>query len=178
MNFQETFMSIVKSGLPLQAKLDALKAEFETNVAPPAVVQTLHRATDELIASGAQSRAIRVGDTAPAFILPDADGQLVSSEALLAKGALVVTFYRGAWCPYCNIDLRALEEARPEIEARGASLVAVSQQTAPNSRKSQRQNDLAFPILGDHGGQVAAEFGIRGLCPATFVKFTRRWGPT
>ena len=161
MTFQETFASIAQSGLPLQAKLDAFKSEFDTNLAPPAAVEALHRSVNELIASGAQSRALKVGDLAPEFTLPDVNSNPVSSKVLLAKGPLVVTFYRGAWCPFCNFDLSALEEARSELEARGASLVAISQQTAANSRKSQRQNGLGFPILGDHGGEIAARFGVR-----------------
>lgn len=165
MSFQETLATIAKSGLPLQGKLDALRAEFETHLATPLVVDALHRATEELIASGAQERALKAGDIAPEFTLPDADGRLVSSKALLAKGPLVVTFYRGVWCPYCNFDLTALEEARAEIEARGASLVAISQQTAANSRKSQRQNALGFPILSDTGGETAAQFGVRWTVP-------------
>lgn len=165
MTLQETLTKIAKSGLPLQGNLDALKVEFETNLAPPAAVEVLHRATEELIASGAQNRALKAGEMAPEFTLPDPDGNSVSSKALLAKGPLVLTFYRGAWCPYCNFDLSALEEARSEIEARGATLVAVSQQTAPNSRKSQRQNGLGFPILGDHGGVIAAQFGVRWSLP-------------
>lgn len=165
MNFQETFAHILQSDLPLQGKLDAFKVEFDTRLAPSVAVEALHRSVDELIASGAPGRALKVGDIAPAFTLPDADGNPVSSEALLAKGPIVVTFYRGVWCPYCNFELTALEQARPEIEARGASLVAISQQLAPNSRKSQRQNGLGFPILGDHGGDVAAQFNLRWTLP-------------
>ena len=165
MTLQETLAAIAKSGLPLQGKLDALKFEFEANFAPAAAVEALHRSTAELIASGAPSRALKVGDLAPEFTLPDFDGNPVSSQALLGKGPLVVTFYRGVWCPYCNFDLTALEEARSEIVSRGASLVAISEQTAPNSRKSQRQNGLGFPILGDHGGEIAARFGVRWTLP-------------
>ncbi|UDL96704.1 AhpC/TSA family protein [Lichenihabitans sp. PAMC28606] len=151
--------------MPLQGKLDALRAAFDAG-APPAAVEALHRATDELIASGAQNRALKAGDVAPKFTLPDADGNPVSSKTLLARGPLVATFYRGAWCPFCNFDLSALEEGRSQLEARGASLVAISQQTAPNSRKSQRQNGLGFPILVDHGGAIAAQFGVRWTLPA------------
>ena len=165
MNFQETFAHIMQSDLPLQGKLDAFKVEFDTRLAPPAAVEALHRSVDELIASGAPDRALKVGDVAPEFTLPDTDGNPVSSKVLLAKGPLVVTFYRGVWCPFCNLDLTALEEARSEIESRGASLVAISQQTAPNSRKFQRQNGLGFPILGDHGGEIAAQFGVRWTLP-------------
>ena len=120
---------------------------------------------NELIASGAPEKALKAGDAAPAFILPDAEGRPVSSEALLTRGPLVVTFYRGVWCPYCNFDLQALEAARGDIETRGASLVAISQQTPANSRKSQRQNTLGFPILSDKGGEVAAQYRVRWTAP-------------
>jgi len=72
-----------------------------------------------------------------------------------------VSFYRGVWCPYCNLELQALQSVFPEITARGASLVAISPQTAPNSRKSQRDNKLSFPILSDPKSEVANAFGIR-----------------
>src|SRR6185312_11184161 len=104
---------------------------------------------------------LRAGDAAPDFTLDDADGHSVSSRELLVDGPLVVSFYRGVWCPYCNMDLQALEEVRPNIETRGAKLVAISPQTAPNSRKSQRNNKLGFPILSDPGNKVAAAFGLR-----------------
>jgi peroxiredoxin len=165
MSFQETFTKILQSGLPLQGKLDAFKIEFDTRLAPPAAVEALHRSVDELIASGAPDRALKVGDFAPEFTLPDPDGNPVSSRELLAKGPLVVSFYRGVWCPYCNFELTALEQVRSAIEAKGATLVAISQQLAPNSRKSQRQNGLGFPILGDHGGEVGARFGLRWTLP-------------
>jgi peroxiredoxin len=151
--------------MSLQDKLDAFKVEFETKLAPAAAVAVMHRVTDELIASGQAKRALKAGDRAPEFTLPDPDGKPVASRDLLAKGPLVVTFYRGAWCPYCNFDLQALEQARLEIEARGASLIAVSPQTAANSRKSQRSNKLGFPIVGDKGGELADKFGLRWHLP-------------
>jgi len=151
--------------MTLQAKLDAFKADFEAgkppyNV-PHAVIETMHRATADLIASGAADKALKAGDEAPSFTLRDADGHPVSSADLLRKGPLVVSFYRGVWCPYCNMELQALEAAKPEFEKLGASLVAISPQTAPNSRKSVRQNNLTFPILSDAKGEVAAAFGLR-----------------
>ena len=151
--------------MSLQDRLDALRTKFEAEMAPPAVVAVLHRVTADLIASGQAERALKAGDHAPAFELPDPDGKIVSSRDLLAHGPLVLTFYRGAWCPFCNLDLQALEAARPDIEARGASLIAISQQTAANSRKSQRSNNLGFPIVGDKGGELASEFGLRWNLP-------------
>ena len=130
----------------------------------------MHRATAELIASGQAQRALKAGDRAPEFALNDPDGNQVSSAELLARGPLVVSFYRGVWCPYCNLDLQALQQALPEITSRGASLVAISPQTAPNSRKSQRDNKLSFPILSDTRSEVANAFGIRFALPDYLVE--------
>ncbi len=176
MTIQETIASLTASSLPLQGKLDGLRTEFETKIAPPAVVDALHRAIDELIASGAADKALKAGDVAPSFVLPDLDGKLVSSRDLLARGPLVLTFYRGVWCPYCNFDLQALEAARAGLEARGATLVAISQQTAPNSRKAQRQNNLGFPILSDKGGEVGAKFGVRWTAPEYLRQIHKQLG--
>ena len=160
--------------MSLQAKLDAFKADFEAGrlslKVPPSVIETMHRGTAELIASGAAGRAKKAGDKAPAFALKDPEGNVVSSAELLKKGPLVLSFYRGVWCPYCNMELQALEAARPEFEKLGASLVAISPQTAPNSRKSVRQNGLHFPILSDVQGAVGAAFGLRFALPGYLVE--------
>ncbi len=160
--------------MTLQAKLDAFKADFEAgkppyNV-PPSVIETMRRATAELIASGAAARALKAGDKAPAFTLNDPEGQPVSSADLLAKGPLVISFYRGVWCPYCNMELQALQAALPTFDQLNASLVALSPQTAVNSRKSVRQNALGFPILSDTHNNVADAFGLRFELPDYLVE--------
>jgi peroxiredoxin len=175
-SLQDPLATIAKSGLPLQGKLDALKVEFETKMAPPEVVAVMHRVTNELIASGQAKRALKAGDPAPGFVLPNPEGKMVSSSDLLAKGPLVVTFYRGIWCPYCNFDLVALEAARAEMEQRGGTLVAISQQTAANSRKSQRANSLGFPILIDSGGTLSEKFGIRWVVPDSLKQVHKQLG--
>jgi thiol-disulfide isomerase/thioredoxin len=148
----------------LQDKLDAFKADFESGrfpVKPPReALDTMHRATAELIASGQAQRARKAGDVAPEFTLTDPDGKPVSSRDLLAKGPLVVSFYRGVWCPYCNLELQALQEALPEIAARGASLVAISPQTAPNSRKSR----APFTAGGRTAGANSSARGSNRSC--------------
>ena len=95
---------------------------------------------------------------------------------MLRRGPLVLTFYRGVWCPYCNLDLQALEEAAADIRAAGASLIAISQQTAPNSRKSQRDNKVSYPILGDRGGELANAFGIRWKSPEALQAIYKQLG--
>lgn len=162
--------------MSLQDKLDAFRAEVEGKKAPPHVVAVMHKATADLIASGQADRAIKAGARAPKFALPNAHGQLVRSSDLLAKGPLVLTFYRGIWCPYCNIDLQAIEAAADEIRALGASLVAISPQTAANRRKSERENGLTFPILSDHGNSIANEFGLRFRLPDDLIAVYRGFG--
>ncbi|WP_224360268.1 peroxiredoxin-like family protein [Hyalangium versicolor] len=155
--------------MSLQDRLDALKADFKAGRFPliPTHEQLalMERATAELIASGQAGRARKAGDIFPDFTLLDPDRKPVSSRELLAKGPLVVSFYRGVWCPYCNLELQALEAALPELQARGTNLVAISPQTAPNSRRSQRENKLSFPILTDPKSELARELGLRFALP-------------
>jgi peroxiredoxin len=163
--------------MSLQDKLDAFRKNFEAGGppynAPAWIHEPMHRATADLIASGAAGRAAKVGDKAPAFSLKSAENNQVSSAELLAQGPLVVTFYRGVWCPYCNMDLQALQAALPSLENYGAKLVAISPQTAANSRRSMRENQLTFPILSDPRNDVAAAFGLRFKLPDDLVDLYR-----
>jgi peroxiredoxin len=163
--------------MSLQDKLDAFRTNFEAGGAPynaPAWIhEPMHRATDELIASGQADRAAQAGDKAPAFTLKDADGNAHSSAALLAQGPLVVTFYRGVWCPYCNMDLQALEASLPVLQKYGAKLVAISPQAPVNSRRSARENKVSFPILSDPHNEVADAFGLRFKLPDYLIELYR-----
>ncbi|WP_254070344.1 redoxin domain-containing protein [Acidisphaera sp. L21] len=105
--------------MALQDKLDSIKAAFVAKV-PADIRAIMDGGTDALIATGQAERAVKAGDRAPSFILPDPDGKLVASADLLLHGPLVVTFYRGAWCPYCNTELQALEENAAQIRGMGA----------------------------------------------------------
>jgi peroxiredoxin len=155
--------------MSLQEKLDAFKADFKGGkgpyFAPPEIHPVMERATAELIASGQARRALKAGEVAPAFTLDNPDGKPVSSTELLKRGPLVISFYRGVWCPYCNLELQALEEALAAFKEQGANLIAISPQNAANSRKSVRTNHLSFPILSDTNNAVAAAFGIRFALP-------------
>src|SRR5437868_8416556 len=164
--------------MSLQAKLDAFKADYEAGKppysVPRTVIETMHRATAELIESGAAQRAKKAGDIAPSFSLNDPEGNVVNSTDLLKGGPLIVSFYRGVWCPYCNMELQALQEALPEVRRLGASLVAISPQSAVNSRKSARHNSVEFPILSDPGNEVAAAFGLRFRLPDYLIELYKQ----
>ena len=104
--------------------------------------------------------ALAAGDRAPDFELGNAAGAPVRLTELLTRGPVVLTFYRGAWCPYCNAQLRGLQEALPEIEALGASLVAVSPQLPDGSLELIEENALTFEVLSDLESRVAGKYGI------------------
>lgn len=146
--------------MTLQDKLDAFKETFKTQV-PAEALEAFGRSTQELIDSGQAERALQAGDQVPDFVLTDSDRNEVSLKDLLADGPVVLSFYRGVWCPYCNIELQALEEVATDIRERGATLVAISMQGASDSNKSQEQNKLSFPILTDKAGELANKFGLR-----------------
>src|SRR5215470_15641351 len=142
----------------LQDKLDALKAGCLAKTSPE-VTLVRQRAVDRL--AGLAERAMQAGEQAPAFQLRDGYGEAFSSREALRRGPMVLVFYRGRWCPYCNIDLRAFEAASRDLHSLGASLVVVSQQTPDNSLETQRCNGLSFASLVDAGGKVADSFGLR-----------------
>lgn len=128
--------------------------------APAEIREMMARADLDLAASGIVEKAKRAGDAAPDFALPDAHGAAVSLAALLKNGPVVASFYRGGWCPYCNLELRALQRSLPELKELGASLVAISPQTPDESLSTAEKNALAFPVLSDTGSKTARAFGI------------------
>ena len=143
----------------LEQQLAAFKAEFARSA--PADRHALYETKiEELRASFAMEKAIGVDALAPDFTLPDAQGTPVAMSELLRLGPVVVTFYRGGWCPYCNIQLRAYQAALPEITALGARLAAISPQLPDGSLATATKNELTFDILSDVGNEVARSFGL------------------
>jgi peroxiredoxin len=110
--------------------------------------------------TGIGKNAKQVGDLAPAIVLPDVHGRAFDVATLLAKGPVVVTFYRGGWCPYCNLELKAYQDALPRIVAAGASLVAISPEKPDDSVSTAEKNGLTFAVLSDVGQKVGKAFGL------------------
>ena len=106
------------------------------------------------------SHALKVGDDAPDFLLPDADGRLHSSEQLRRKGPLVLSFFRGGWCPFCTAELCALQAAKDELESVGATLVVVTPETRDFPRQLKRSLGLDLKVLSDVDYGVAVLYGV------------------
>ena len=120
----------------------------------------MERHIAHLAVTGFGQRGKKVGDRAPAIVLPDAHGKRFDVASLLAKGPVVVIFYRGGWCPYCNLELRAYQSLLPRFAAAGASLVAISPEKPDDSVSTAEKNELTFPVLSDIGHSVGKAFGI------------------
>lgn len=139
--------------MTLQQELDARRAEF-TATATPERIAAYQRGVDELAADGIATRAVQAGESAPDFTLRNHRGEAVSLSRLLEQGPVVLSFYRGGWCPYCNLQLRAYQRVLPEIAALGARLVAVSPEAPDNTLNTAEKNALAFDVLSDVDGAV------------------------
>ncbi len=145
--------------MPLAQQLEELTAKLRSLV-PAERHAIIDRAIAELATPGLAERALKTGDKAASFELPDGDGMIWRSEDLLRSGPLVVVFYRGRWCAYCNTQLAALQEVHKQIAAAGASLVAISPQTQKHSYMTRDMHGLRFPVLSDAGNHVARKFGL------------------
>jgi len=146
--------------MKLQDSLDKLKIRIEDSL-PVEYVNIMHQGTHDLEASGLGSGVLKVGDKAPEFILSNQKGDLISSKELLKKGPLVITYYRGIWCPYCNTDLANLKRYKDKIEAEGATMLSISPQKAAHNKQIIEQQGLNFDLLSDAQNNVAAQFGLR-----------------
>jgi len=132
----------------------------------PAATQAINdRAVEEFRQGRLAEQALKVGDKAPEFTLPDVNGNPVSSAELLAKGPLIIAFLRGRWCPFCCGTVEAWQAMLPQVKQKGATLVAISPMTSKQADFMRDQHKLLFPILSDERNQVAAQFGVAYTVP-------------
>lgn len=125
----------------------------------------------EVFQSGAN--ALAVGQQAPEFELPNPQGDPVSLSSWLVKGPVVVTFYRGNWCPYCNLQLRAMQQQLPALRRLNAELIAITPQLPDESLTQIDQASLEFPVLSDQDARVAAEYGVAWKVPELILEHMR-----
>lgn len=145
--------------MSLEQRLQAVTREARATV-PAAFFDVYERFLAQLKAGGAVDAALGVGDPLPEFLLPNAEGRLVSSSDLASEGPLVISFFRGPWCPYCMMELAALQEALPEIVEAGGKLVAITPEVGGLALRLKRERNLGFDLLSDPDNGVGLQFGV------------------
>jgi peroxiredoxin len=148
----------------LAERLGSIREKYR-KMLKPELAERLERHIEDLRRDGSVARALKAGDRAPAFTLSDQRGVEVSSARLLANGPLVVSFYRGTWCPYCNEEVSALASVYDRMRAMGAELVTITPQSAENAQNYLTQHPVPFAILVDPDAKVAEAFGLAYTFP-------------
>jgi peroxiredoxin len=143
----------------LKDNIDAYNAQKKAKV-PAEILATMAQATNDLKHSGIEDRALKTGDTVPDFELPDQHGERRRLSDYLAKSPVVLNVYRGGWCPYCNMEMKALHDVLPEIEARGARLVGLSPETPDRAMATAERHSIRIDILSDAGNRIAERLGL------------------
>ncbi|MCQ8820664.1 AhpC/TSA family protein [Pseudoalteromonas agarivorans] len=157
---------------------NTLKAQTEAKVAAGRKGNPdFMKGVDETIAQAKAfqegTNALNLDQNAPRFELPNQHAEQVLLDELLAKGPVVITFYRGSWCPYCNLQLKALQSRLPEIHALGAQLVAISPQAPDGSMSENDIRNMDFVVLSDQNADVAASYGVAWQVPAFLLEHMR-----
>ncbi|MFC7786063.1 peroxiredoxin-like family protein [Rossellomorea sp. GCM10028870] len=142
---------------------------------PQEIQDKMGKAIEELAKSD-DGKGLRAGEKAPNFTLPDATGKEIQLEDMLKKGPVILTFYRGGWCPYCNMELRAYQQLMEDIKEAGAELIAVSPQTPDASLSTKEKNELDYVVLSDEGNKVADEYKLVYKLPPYLVEIYKGKG--
>ncbi|MFC4993521.1 peroxiredoxin-like family protein [Rubritalea tangerina] len=148
------------------SQADSLSAQLEKRAAQsspkitPEIKAEFRQGIEAVKQSGVTVKAKQVGDQAPDFTLTNATGKKITLSEQLKDGPVVLTWYRGGWCPYCNITLAALQKELPAITATGASLLALTPELPDKSLSTKEKNALSFEVLSDLNNQVASQYGL------------------
>ncbi|WP_422858964.1 peroxiredoxin-like family protein [Flagellimonas sp. S174] len=141
------------------------RRENSAKAIPQDKYQVMQQSTQKLLDAKLSARAVKTGDTLPNFMLPDESGNEITLNQILQQDYLIISFYRGGWCPYCNMELRALQQFSEDFKNFGANLVAISPETPDNSLTTSEKNELQFKILSDIDNQYAKELNLAFQMP-------------
>lgn len=158
----------------LTEEINTYKVESKKKSSPEKQ-QINAKAIEELEKSGA-APGLKSGEQAPDFTLPDATGKEVTLSSELKKGPVILSFYRGGWCPYCNLELRAYQRALPQIKEAGAELIAISPQTPDASLSTKEKDELEFIVLSDEGGKTADRYHLIFKLPGYLIQSYKHSG--
>lgn len=143
----------------LAKQVEQLNQELSSQL-PQEVINAFGKSVDDLKTKNMEDRCIRPGEKMPEFILPNATGKMIDSNDILKKGKMILAFYRGSWCPYCNLALKFLQDNLSRIKDKNAVLIAVSPQTPDYSLSMAEKNKFGFEVLSDQNNDFAKKLGI------------------
>ncbi|MDQ6997590.1 MAG: peroxiredoxin-like family protein [Mariprofundus sp.] len=161
--------------MALHDELEAFNRGFVAQV-PDNIVSTMNDAVQILQSSGLTERALQAGQHAPDFDLPELNGKKVKLSEALKRGVVVITFYRGSWCPYCNLEMQALQKALPDIEAAGAQLIAIAPELPEFAAQTRDKGNLTFPLLSDQNNETAKQYGLVFTLPESLRPIYESFG--
>ncbi len=156
----------------LAQEIEELNRTTAPNI-PEDVATAFQNAIQNWVANKIDKDALRVGDSIPSFKLNNHDGKSISSDDLLKQGPIIINFFRGGWCPYCNLELRAFQKHLNEIKKHKGSLVAISGELADSSINTVKENEINFPVLSDKNLLVARQFGLVFQLPEIIEDMTK-----
>jgi peroxiredoxin len=145
--------------ITLKSQLEERKQAFSVQ-ADDTIKKVYGEGIEAVKESGILDNALNLGDSAPDFVLKNALGESVGLYEYLKKGPVVLTWYRGGWCPYCNLTLKALQDELPQYKEQGATLIALTPEIPDNSLSTAEKHDLKFEVLSDVGNDIAKKYGI------------------
>lgn len=145
--------------MSLKAQIDAYNVQKDAKL-PADVLALMNTTNEELIAQHIKDNALQIGQKVENFSLANHNGENIELADLLKKGPVIISFYRGGWCPYCNLELKALNDYLPQFKTQSAQLVAISPQLPDETLSTAQKNDLEFDVLCDVSNKVAEQFGL------------------
>ncbi|WP_282115057.1 peroxiredoxin-like family protein [Pseudoalteromonas arctica] len=145
--------------MSLKAQIDAYNVQKDAKL-PADVLALMNTTNEELIAQHIKDNALQIGQKVESFSLANHKGENIELADLLKKGPVIISFYRGGWCPYCNLELKALNDYLPRFKTQNAQLVAISPQLPDETLSTAQKNDLEFDVLSDVSNKVAEQFGL------------------
>ncbi|WP_027394209.1 peroxiredoxin-like family protein [Aquimarina latercula] len=152
------------------------RAAQSANKYPETIHKIMNNGISELRNSQLVNRSLKTGDKIPEIKLPNAADKNISIQELLVTKKVVLTFYRGGWCPYCNLELQALQAHQDQFEELGATLVAISPETPDNSLNTSEKNNLSFEVLSDIDNKIANEFNLIFTLPKDLIEVYKGFG--
>ncbi len=162
--------------MSLTTQLKELADQMATKI-PVEAQAVMENAINDLKNSNLIDKALKTGDVLPNIVLPNVKGEAISLQSKLKSGKkLVIAFYRGGWCPYCNVELVALQKILPEIQAKGAELIAITPESPDNSLSTTEKNELTFEVLTDKDNKIANSLNLAYQLPEELNVLYKNFG--